>query len=212
MAERTSDDVNATLSHLPITMHTPHFHPDDAADAAMRIFWQKGYAATSIQDLVEGTGLSRSSLYNTFESKHGLFQHALRRYHGQTAANVALLAEDGSAVARVRALLQQIVTDELTDTSCYGCLVANTALELGGRDSIVTSLLGEHFTILETALIALMQRGQQQGEIASEKSPIALARFIVATIQGLRVLGRGYSGAEQPQRLNDVIDIALASL
>lgn len=195
-----------------MTMHTPHFHPDNAADAAMRVFWQKGYAATSIQDLVEGTGLSRSSLYNTFGNKHDLFQHALRRYHGQTAANVALLAEDGPAVARVRALLLQIVADELADASCHGCLVANTALELGGRDSMVTSLLGEHFATLETALTALMQRGQQQGEIATDKSPVALARFIVATIQGLRVLGRGYGGTERPQRLSDVIDVALTAL
>ncbi len=193
-------------------MHTPHFHLDDAADAAMRVFWKKGYAATSMQDLVEGTGLSRSSLYNTFESKQGLFQHALRRYHCQTAANVALLAEDGSAISRVRLLLLQIVQDEMADVACCGCLVANTALELGGRDSMVASLLAEHFAALETALTALMQRGQEQGEIAADKSPIALARFIVATIQGLRVLGRGYGGAEHSQRLNDVIDIAISAL
>jgi len=193
-------------------MHTAHFHPDDAADAAMHVFWQKGYAATSIQDLVDGTGLSRSSLYNTFESKHGLFQHALRRYHCQTAANVALLAEDGPAVARVRALLQQIADDELAGAACCGCLVANTALELGGRDGTVNGLLQEHFATLETALTALMQRGQQQGEIAAGKSPVALARFMVATIQGLRVLGRGYEGEEQAQRLRDVIEVALGSL
>jgi TetR/AcrR family transcriptional repressor of nem operon len=193
-------------------MHPPHFHPDDAADAAMQVFWQKGYAATSIQDLVEGTGLSRSSLYNTFGNKQGLFQHALRRYHVQTAVNVTLLAKEGSAIERVRVLLSEIVKDELAEISCCGCLVANTALELGGRDAMVTLLLEEHFTALEIALTALMQRGQTQGEIALDKSPIALARFIVATIQGLRVVGRGYRGAEQAQRLNDVVNIAIAAL
>ncbi|WP_174873183.1 TetR/AcrR family transcriptional regulator [Vogesella oryzae] len=193
-------------------MHTAHFDPDDAADAAMHVFWQKGYAATSIQDLVNGTGLSRSSLYNTFESKIGLFQHALQRYHGQTAANVALLAEDGSAIGRVRALLQQIAADELAGTDSCGCLVANTALELGRRNHSVNDLLQQHFSTLETALAALMQRGQQQGEIAASKSPVALARFLVAIIQGLRVLGRGYDGEGQAQRLNDVIEVAISSL
>lgn len=193
-------------------MNTPHFNPDDAADAAMRVFWRKGYAATSVQDLVEGTGLSRSSLYNTFDGKHGLFQHALKRFHGQTASNVALLARDGPAKERVRELLQNIVEDELTGEACCGCLVANTSLELGGLDSTVTNLLGEHFSALETALTTLMQRGQKQGEIKAGASPEALARFIVATIQGLRVLGRGLADKEQSQRLHDVVEVALAAL
>lgn len=193
-------------------MQTPNFHPDQAADAAMRVFWRKGYAATSIQDLVDGTGLSRSSLYNTFESKHGLFQHALKRYHCETAAIVALLAEDGPALERVRALLQRIVATELGDDLACGCLVANTALELGGRDDAVTALLGEHFSTLESALVALMQRGQHQGDIDSSQSPLALARFVVATIQGLRVLGRGHADPAQDRRLADVVDIAISAL
>ncbi|MCW5222717.1 TetR family transcriptional regulator [Verminephrobacter aporrectodeae subsp. tuberculatae] len=193
-------------------MHTPHFHPDDAADTAMRVFWQKGYAATSIQDLVDATGLSRSSLYNTFESKYGLFQHALRRYRGQTLRNAVLLAEDGSAQARVRVLLQGIAEEELRDGNTCGCLVANTALEMGGRDPTVTAMLGEHFATLETALTALMQRGQQRGEIAREKSPVALARFLVATVQGLRVMGRGHVDADRAARLGDIIDTAVNAL
>lgn len=193
-------------------MHTPHFDPDDAADAAMRVFWRKGYGATSVQDLVEGTGLSRSSLYNTFDGKHGLFQHALRRYHGQTASNVALLAEDGPAKERVRALLLNIVDDELAGEACRGCLVANTSLELGHSDTLVTSLLGEHFGALETALTALMQRGQQQGDIQKDASPQALASFILTIIQGLRVLGRGLADKAQAQRLHDAVGVAMAAL
>jgi TetR/AcrR family transcriptional repressor of nem operon len=193
-------------------VNIPHFNPDDAADAAMRVFWRKGYAATSVQDLVDGTGLSRSSLYNTFDGKHGLFQHALLRYHGQTAANVALLARDGPARDRVRELLLSIVKDELTGEDRCGCLVANTSLELGGRDSIVTDLLGDHFAALETALTALMQRGQQQGDITSNSSSEALARFIVATIQGLRVLGRGQADQDRARRLHDVVEVAIGAL
>lgn len=193
-------------------MHTLHFDVDEVADAAMRTFWKRGYAATSIQDLLDATGLSRSSLYNSFESKHGLFEYALRRYHRQTATLIELLAQDGSALDRVRALLNNIVTDELSDAACAGCLVANTALELGGRDEAVTALLGEHFAALETALTALMERGQAQGDIDAGKSPVALARFIVMTIQGLRVLARGSADAQKARRLHDVIEVAVAAL
>ena len=65
------------------------------ADAAMQVFWRRGYAATSVQDLVDGTGLGRGSLYNAFGSKQGLYEAALRRYHELTAANLDLLARPG---------------------------------------------------------------------------------------------------------------------
>jgi len=122
------------------------------------------------------------------------------------------MRQNGTLHAAACTLLQQIADDELAGDACCGCLVANTALELGGRDRTVNGLLQEHFATLETALTALMRRGQQQGEIAAGKSPVALARFLVATIQGLRVLGRGYEGEEQAQRLRDVIEVALGSL
>lgn len=193
-------------------MNTPHFNLDDAADAAMRVFWRKGYAATSVQDLVDETGLSRSSLYNTFDGKHGLFQYALQRYYGQTQVNVALLAQDGPARDLIRQLLQNVVNDELGGEAWTGCLVANTSLEMGGRDSTVTDLLGAHFAALEAALTGLMQRGQQQGDIRTDATAEALARFIVATIQGLRVLGRGLADNAQTARLHDVVAVAIAAL
>lgn len=193
-------------------MNTPHFDLGDAADAAMRVFWRKGYTATSVQDLVDATGLSRSSLYNTFEGKHGLFQFALKRYHGQTARNVAMLEQPGSARERVRELMLDIVTDELAGADTCGCLIANTSLELRGQDREVVNLLEGHFGALETALTALMLRGQQQGELRAGASPQALARFVVATIQGLRVMGRGSADSDQAQRLHDVVDIALGAL
>lgn len=59
-------------------MRTKDFEPDDVADAAMQVFWRRGYAATSVQDLVDGTGLGRGSLYNAFGSKQGLYEAALR--------------------------------------------------------------------------------------------------------------------------------------
>ena len=82
-------------------MRTKDFEPDEVADAAMQVFWRRGYAATSVQDLVDGTGLGRGSLYNAFGSKQGLYEAALRRYHALTAANLDLLARPGNARERI---------------------------------------------------------------------------------------------------------------
>lgn len=193
-------------------MRTKTFEPDEIADAAMKVFWQRGYAATSIQDLVEGTGLSRSSLYSTFESKHGLYQQALIRYQAVTASNVALLDSPGDAKDLIRQLLMRILEDELDDRQRRGCLVANATLELAGQDETVAKLVAHNFERLQKALEKLIRRGQQSGDITTGKNPRALAWFFVNTIQGLRVLGKGSASQQRRQCLLDVIDIALNTL
>lgn len=193
-------------------MRTKEFEPDEIADAAMRVFWQRGYAATSVQNLVEGTGLSRSSLYSTFESKQGLYQQALRRYAAVTTANVELLSGPGSPKELIRQLLVRIAEDELGDTQRRGCLVANATLELAGHDEAVAELVAHNFQRLQKALEKLLRRGQQLGEVAADKNPRALARFFVNTMQGIRVLGKGSPAQQRRQCLMDVIDVALDTL
>lgn len=195
-----------------IAMRTKEFEPDEIADAAMRVFWARGYAATSVQDLVEGTGLSRSSLYSTFESKQGLYQQALRRYQAITTANVELMASPGSTKDVIRQLLMRIVEDELGDPQRRGCLVANATLELAGHDESVAELVADNFQRLQKALEKLIVRGQQSGEVAVEKNPRALARFFVNTMQGMRVLSKGSPARQRRQCLLDVIDVALDTL
>ncbi|MDD2987764.1 MAG: TetR/AcrR family transcriptional regulator [Zoogloea sp.] len=193
-------------------MRSKEFEPDEIADAAMRVFWQRGYAATSIQDLVEGTGLSRSSLYSTFENKQGLYQQALRRYEAVTTANVELLSGAGSPRDLIRQLLVSVAEDELGDPQRRGCLVANATLELAGHDAAVAELVAHNFLRLQKALEKLILRGQQSGEVAAARNPRALARFFVNTLQGMRVLGKGSPLTQRSQCLMDVIDVALDTL
>ncbi|WP_421509783.1 TetR/AcrR family transcriptional regulator [Erwinia rhapontici] len=178
----------------------------------MNVFWLRGYAATSVQDLVEGTGLSRSSLYSTFENKQGIYQQALRRYQSVTMANVKLLSGPGSPKDLIRKLLMRIVEDELGDSQRRGCLVANATLELAGQDEAVAELVTYNFQCLQKALEKLIQRGQQSGDVAASKNMRALARFFVNTMQGLRVLSKGCPAKQRRQCLLDVIDVALETL
>lgn len=193
-------------------MRAKEFEPDEIVDIAMRVFWQRGYAATSIQDLVEGTGLSRSSLYSTFENKQGLYQQALRRYEAVTTANVKLLSGSGSPRDLIRQLLVRVAEDELGDAQRRGCLIANATLELAGHDAAVAELVAHNFQRLQKALEKLIQRGQQSGEVSATRNPRALARFFVNTLQGMRVLSKGSPLPQRRQCLTDVIDVALDTL
>jgi len=191
-------------------MRTKEFEIDEIADAAMHVFWRHGYAATSVQDLVDGTGLSRSSLYSTFESKQGLYQKALQRYELLTTLNnVKLLSGSGSPKELIRQLLINVVEDELNDAEHKGCLVANACLELAGHDADVTRFVVSNLQKLQHALESLLIKAQQSGEIASTQNPRALASFFLNTMQGLRVLGKGSPFEQRKQCLMDVVEVAL---
>ncbi|WP_336032206.1 TetR/AcrR family transcriptional regulator [Acinetobacter pittii] len=191
-------------------MRTKEFETDEIADAAMHVFWRHGYAATSVQDLVEGTGLSRSSLYSTFQNKQGLYQTALQRYELLTTLNnVKLLSGSGSPKALIRQLLVNVVEDELNDSEHKGCLVANACLELAGHDADVSQFVVSNLQKLQHALENLLIKAQQSGEIASIQNSRALASFFLNTMQGLRVLGKGSPHEQRKQCLMDVVEVAL---
>ncbi|MEO4177982.1 TetR/AcrR family transcriptional regulator [Acinetobacter pittii] len=191
-------------------MRTKEFETDEIADAAMQVFWRRGYAATSVQDLVDGTGLSRSSLYSTFQNKQGLYQKALQRYELLTTLNnVKLLSGSGSPKALIRQLLINLVKDELSDPEHKGCLVANACLELAGHDEDVAQFVVSNLQKLQHALENLFIKAQKSGEISSTQNPQALASFFVNTIQGLRVLGKGSPHEQRKQCLMDVVEVAL---
>lgn len=191
-------------------MRTKEFETDEIADAAMQVFWRRGYAASSVQDLVDGTGLSRSSLYSTFQNKQGLYQTALQRYELLTTLNnVKLLSGSGSPKALIRQLLVNVVEDELNDSEHKGCLVANACLELAGHDADVSQFVVSNLQKLQHALENLLIKAQQSGEIASIQNPRALASFFLNTMQGLRVLGKGSPHEQRKQCLMDVVEVAL---
>lgn len=154
-------------------------------------FWRRGYAATSVQDLVDGTGLSRSSLYSTFQNKQGLYQKALQRYELLTTLNnVKLLSGSGSAKVLIRQLLLNIVEDELSDPEHKGCLVANACLELAGHDEDVAQFVVSNLQKIQHALESLFIKAQQSGEIPSTQNPRALASFFCKYYSRITCFGK----------------------
>ena len=183
------------------------FDPTEALDAAMQAFCARGYEATSAQDLCESTGLRRSSLYNTFDSKDALYSQCLDRFAElQSHDDSALLDGPGTGYQRIRALLLAAVDDEVRPNST-GCLVTRTAVE---RDDAATTgtvrrLMDDFVARLTTTIAA----GQADGSITNRQSATALARFVHGAISGLRVQGRA---AAPREHLTDVVEVTCAAL
>ncbi|MGW1071406.1 TetR/AcrR family transcriptional regulator [Streptomyces sp. NPDC002537] len=166
------------------------FDEERAVDAALEAFWTAGYEATSTQDLCDATGLGRSSIYNTFKSKHDLFRRVLLRYmEGKAALQRELFDGDLPAREKIRTLLET-VADEECDGDGRGCLVVNTAVELARRDAEVADDLRRDYRRRLDLLTGAIEAAQREGEIDAAKDADALAHFVVATISGMRVSAR----------------------
>jgi AcrR family transcriptional regulator len=172
-----------------------NFDEERAVEAAMRAFWTAGYEATSTQDLCEATGLGRSSIYNTFKSKHDLFERALRRYMELKAVDyTALLEGTGTVREKIAELLRRMIEDETGDG--LGCLVVNTGIELAPRDPEIAALLERDYRRRLDILRSTFRAGQRAGEIEPDRDPAELAHFVIATIGGIRVSARSGLGRD----------------
>jgi TetR/AcrR family transcriptional repressor of nem operon len=185
------------------------FEPDTVIAQAMEAFWSNGYAGTSPADLAEVTGVAKGSLYHSFGSKRELFGKALELY-GRVGAEVTeeFLARQGTAKQRIRAFLAFIVEMDLNDPVRRGCLGANTAHELGGRDEEALRAvrrMEEHTIALFTARI---EQGQRDGDVSREVDAKTQAQFLMNTMAGLRVMAKTFDGPV----LHQIIDTALAGL
>ncbi len=191
-------------------MRTKEFDPDVALQRAMELFWCRGYEATSVADLVEHLGVARASLYATFGGKAELYRRALDRYCEQVAGPVlAALEEPGPVLPRIRAMLEHLAAVAETDGDRRGCLVVNAAMERVPADEPVTARIVGHLDRDVDVLSRALVRAQEQGEIGADAEPVALARFLVTTIQGMRVVGKATARSDL---LDDVVTVALGAL
>ncbi|MBQ4826150.1 TetR/AcrR family transcriptional regulator [Leisingera sp. HS039] len=193
-------------------MRPREFDEGAVIDAVMRTFWHNGYAATSMNDLVEATGLSRSTIYNSFGGKKTLFALALKEYRRVTTENVALISRPGDVRSNLRALLLSIVDNELSDHEGFGCFAANSSLEVSGRDPELSALVAQHFERLESGLLRLLKRGQKAGEISPDQDCQMLSRYFVAVIQGIRVVSKGLPAACRQPYLHSIVEASIETV
>lgn len=167
------------------------FEIDAAVESAMQVFWTRGYHDTSLVDLIDGTGLSRGSLYKAFGDKHGLFLDALDRYIAQSLERLlGTLQQPGSAKAAIRKTLMGLAEMSCRAEGRRGCLLVATATEMVSHDELVAERVKAMIDRIRKAYAEAIRRGQASGEIAAHHDPQALATLIVCFTHGMRTLGK----------------------
>ncbi|MER5882355.1 TetR family transcriptional regulator [Streptomyces sp. NPDC001941] len=190
---------------------TKEFDPEAALRAALDLFWQRGYEATSMADLVEHLGVGRASIYATFGNKHQLYLKALDRY-GESGDDTLLaeLSQPGPALPAVRAVVRRFAAEaSAEERRLAGCFVTNTAAELGPHDDLAARRVERSWEHLETLLHSALVRAQTQGELPGDRDPRTLARMFLVLFQGMRVTGKA---STNPDRVRDAAEQALTLL
>lgn len=169
----------------------PKFDMDEVLAKAMAQFWRHGYAATSIRDIENVTGLFRGSLYHAFGGKREMFWRALRRYDQlYREAPIKELEKRSSPRQAVLSVFEAAASDVMEKGSSDGCFEVNIALELGAHDPEVASFVAGAFAGMTEFLHASIERGQANGEISPEVDPEQTAKSLLGLFLGLRVLSR----------------------
>jgi TetR/AcrR family transcriptional repressor of nem operon len=168
---------------------TKNFDTQIVLEKALKLFWEKGYHATSIEDLVQNLGINRASLYDTFGDKHQLFLQVLEKYRQDYAEMVIkIIAEDRPIREKLDNLLSGLIEANLEKTSLNkGCMMVNTTTELALQDPIIAEIVLENRQKVEEAFSIAFEIAQDKGEISNKHNSKALASFYFSIFNGLQV-------------------------
>lgn len=159
--------------------------------SAMEAFWSRGYAATSMQEIVDRTGANRASLYAAYGDKRAIFLSALNLYETEISAAVL----DGSSgkhppIDLIRRLLLFFVRDVREGGDNRGCMVTNTALEVAPHDEEVRRIVAGVQTRVEEFFVTQIEQSKADGATPATVDAKAEARGLLATLIGIAVLAR----------------------
>jgi TetR/AcrR family transcriptional repressor of nem operon len=184
------------------------FDPEAVLDLAVDAFWERGFEATSIQELCVRLELNPGSLYGTYGDKRALFAAIFDRYLESVSRHaVERIAKSPSGIEGIREYFAFLVDAIIDGKRRWGCLVTNSLIELSTRDPEILTKVELHFARLETAFASALARSRAAGELPKGVGP-ERAPYLVCFVQGLNVLAR-----TKPTRagLKSIVQVALES-
>jgi len=161
------------------------FNRDEILGKVVSLFHEKGYNATSMQDLVDVTGLNRSSIYNSFGSKKELYQESLTVYKKKAGKYLQkVLVHTSEPLEIIRKIF-----DTNPEDQANGCFMGNCTTEMANQDRQIKGFLVNNLQSMQELFKELVSMGQSQGSINKNRSAKEYAVFLFTALQGLRITG-----------------------
>ena len=186
------------------------FDPSTTLAQVVDLFSSKGYAETSMEDIVRTTGVSRYGLYGTFGNKRELFEQALEQYaEGMGKRSFLRLLEPGASLKHIRAIFEERVAEMCSPEHNKGCLFIHTAMELAPQDEELRGVLQRFMKRMSKAFAIGLDSAKGRGEVAKDVDVDVAGELLTSTMFGLVVLGR--TGFPQ-KTLEGIVDTTLEGL
>lgn len=185
------------------------FNKEHALDKAMHLFWEKGYDATYISDLIETMGISRSTLYDSFGDKDALFKLVLEQYKNYGSQKRNLLFSDTNTKESLKSFFYQHIEKCYSDDIPKGCIITNSSLLIGQIDPSIEEILINDFNELEKAFKQVIEEGKKKGEISQEDDTELVAYSLLSLNHSLNLMSM-YK--KEKKLAYNLVDKAIAEL
>jgi TetR/AcrR family transcriptional repressor of nem operon len=164
---------------------------DEPLRDALQVFWERGYAATSIDTLIAEAGLNRAAIYRRYGSKQGFFA-ALLGYYRRTVSTrmLAPLYAADAGLDALRGFLRRLRLYGESDDGHRGCLMAMTASEVSVREQEVARVVGEFMTEVRGLFRAALARAVDAGRLRPDLALDDLADYLLGSLLGFMTLAR----------------------
>jgi len=187
-----------------------NFDENQALEAAMYLFWQKGYADTSIQELEKVMQLKRTSIYNAFGNKRSLFQQSLMFYLNTVLVRFITLLESGNTAKQaVKNALNEVIELHFNPDNPGGCMVVLSLLESHQHDEKTNDILNSALRQLRDSVVKTLKRGNKNGEFKNKLQYQSFANQVVALITGCIVLAKANFSRSELEKVNAAAICAL---
>jgi len=198
--------VTKKVDGLPTLGRPRAFDPDKALDAALKVFWERGYEGASLADLTKAMGINKPSLYGTFGDKAELFRKVVDRYLSRQNLLWEQVLREPSARTTVERILNAVADSLTSGQNPHGCLLVQSALTCSEESECIKNELSLRRADSDGMLRLRLERAQKEGEIPQGVDVAALSRYFSTILRGMSVEA---SGGATRQDLQNVIDLAL---
>ncbi len=186
------------------------FDAEQVMQDAMDAFWEHGYNATSVNDLLAEMKMNRGSLYGAFGDKKTLFLATLDKYDQQRSAEIhEILHRPGPVRSALREWFDQIADMCTGQAGMRGCMAIKSAMEMAPHDKEIADWVKKFHRRNHKMVAEVLRRGQAQGEISAGIDADIAARFLLASLSGLHMLG---TTSPTRKEVRDVMDMILKAL
>ena len=169
------------------------------------VFWKKGYSGTSMQDIVDASGLNRSSIYNSFGDKYQLFLAALKHYKGRQQSEALQCLLNNTPKQALRSFFSSAALSFDGNEDSNGCFFTNSTAELSNRDNEVASYLTANLKDMTNLFADILRKGIEMDEFKMDMDVEATSLYLFNSLQGLKLTGMLVSSPVIMQKLVDQI-------